>query len=240
MTAAYAAAEGMQAHLVLGGTAPGQLTGNLLLDHLLGAQCHYTGTDDWDVYNKRSIELERELIRKGRKVYRLPMGGSTPIGSLGYIEAMAEIMEDEKRFGLKFDTIVFASSSAGTQAGLIAGKTLAEWPGRLLGFSVARREKIHVNAVLELASQTAALFNVRIDPGSICIDDGYIGGGYALKTAACDEAVQFFARRCGIFLDHVYTGKAAAGLMDYLHSGKFAPGSTVLFLHTGGNIELFA
>lgn len=240
MTAAYAAAEGMQAHLVLGGSVPDRLTGNLTLDHLLGAECYYTGSDDWDVFEKRSVELEHELIQKGRKVYRLPMGGSTPIGSLGYIEAMAEIMEDERRLNVQFDTIVLASSSAGTQAGLVTGKTLAEWPGKILGFSVAWGEKIHRNAVRELASQTAALFNHRIDSGSICIDDGYIGGGYARKTAACDEAVRFFARRCGIFLDYVYTGKAAAGLMDYLRSGKFKQGSTLLFLHTGGNIELFA
>ncbi len=240
MAASYAAVHGMKAHLVLGGDKPERPTGNLLLDHLLGAVCHHIGSEDWEDYESHSSELERNLTELGRKVYRLPMGGSTPIGSLGYTEAMAEIIDDQKRLGVTFDTIVFASSSAGTQAGLVVGKMIAEWPGTVLGISVARKTAIHTDNVFKLACETGRLLNVSIDRTAVCVDDNFIGDGYAARTDSCDEAVEFFARRCGIFLDYVYSGKAAAGLLEYCRSGKFRNAGAVLFIHTGGNIELFA
>ena len=73
----------------------------------------------------------------------------------------------------------------------------------------------------------------------IVVDDHYVGPGYAVRTPACEEAVAVFARRMGIFLDYVYTGKAAAALLDYLRKGRFDKGANVLFIHTGGTIELF-
>jgi len=240
MVAAYGSAHAMDVHLVLGGKKPDIPTGNLRLDHMLGAECHHVDSSDWDEWEARAATLETDLRQQGRTVYRMPVGGSTEIGALGYVAAMSEILDDEKRLGLHFGAVVFASSSAGTQAGLVVGKSISDWPGQVLGFSVAKDSKHLQQDVFNLAQETASRLDTSIDRRTVCVDDSYLGDGYAHKTSACEDAVHFFARKCGIFLDYIYTGKAAAGLLDYLKTGRFAPGSSILFLHTGGNAELFA
>jgi L-cysteate sulfo-lyase len=240
MVSAYGSAHEMDVHLVLGGKEPEVPTGNLRLDHILGAECHHVDSPDWGEWEARAAALEDDLRKKGRNVYQMPVGGSTAIGTLGYVAAMSEIMDDEKRLGVSFDTVVVASSSAGTQAGLVVGKSIANWPGRILGISVAKDRDRQRQDVFALAQATSVRFQCPIDRQNVCVDDAYLGSGYACNTTACEDAVHFFARKCGIFLDYVYTGKAAAGLLDYLETSRFAPGSSILFLHTGGNIELFA
>jgi D-cysteine desulfhydrase family pyridoxal phosphate-dependent enzyme len=239
VAASYGVAAGMEAHLVLGGEKSDIPTGNLRVDHLLGATCHHVDSPDWDAWAGQAEGLEDQLISRGRKVYRMPVGGSTPRGALGYIDALDEIVADQKRLGLEFDAIIHASSSAGTQAGLVVGQEISGWPGRIIGISVAKSQSELRNDVLDLARTTAAEFDVEVDQSSIVVDDGYIGEGYAARTAGCTEAVEMFARRLGIFLDYVYTGKAAAALVDYLRQGRLEQNSDVLFIHTGGNIELF-
>jgi len=240
MVSAYGSANGMDVHLVLGGEEPDIPTGNLRLDHLLGAQCHHVASSDWDAWEERAAELDTELTKKGHTVYRMPVGGSTVTGALGYVDAVSEILDDEKRLGLQFDAVVLASSSAGTQAGLVAGKAIANWQGEIIGVSVAKDSDRQRQDVFDLAQATLARLGCLMDDQEVHVDDSYLGNGYASNTTACEEAVNFFARKCGIFLDYVYTGKAAAGLLDYLEGGRFSTGASVLFLHTGGNIEIFA
>lgn len=240
MVSAYGSAHDMDVHLVLGGKEPEFPTGNLRLDHILGAECHHVDSSDWDEWEASAAVLEADLRQKGRTVYRMPVGGSTVIGTLGYVAAMSEILDDETRLGVSFNTVVLASSSAGTQAGLVVGKSIANWPGQVLGISVAKDSDRQRQDVFALAQATSDRLQCPIDRHNVCVDDSYLGSGYACNTTACEDAVHFFARKCGIFLDYVYTGKAAAGLLDYLGTSRFAPGSSILFLHTGGNIELFA
>jgi D-cysteine desulfhydrase family pyridoxal phosphate-dependent enzyme len=240
MVAAYGSVHGMEVHLMLGGRKPDVPTGNLRLDHILGAECHHVDSGDWGEWEAAAAGLETTLRRTGRQVYRMPVGGSTTVGALGYVAAMSEILEDEKRLGLHFSTIVLASASAGTQAGLVVGKTIANWPGQVLGISVAKEAPRQHQDVFDLAQATAASLGLSIDRQIVCVDDSFLGDGYARKTRECEDAVQFFARKCGIFLDHVYTGKAAAGLLKYVISNRFEPASSILFLHTGGSPELFA
>ena len=240
IVSAYGSANGMDTHLVLGGQEPAIPTGNLLLDRMLGAQCHHVDSADWDVWERQAAALEADLKAQGKAVYRMPIGGSTAVGALGYVAAMSEILDDEQRLGFPFDAIVFASSSAGTQAGLVVGKTLANWPGEIAGVSVAKDSEKLRQEVFELAQATAARLGCVVKEQDVQADDSYLGDGYAHTTAACQDAVRYFARTSGLFLDYVYTGKAAAALLDWLDTNRFAPGSAILFLHTGGNVELFA
>jgi D-cysteine desulfhydrase family pyridoxal phosphate-dependent enzyme len=239
MAAAYGVACGMDVHLVLGGKKPVSPTGNLRLDHLLGVTCHHVDSSDWDRWAEEAEKLEAELTSRGKKVYRKPVGGSTPRGALGYVDAFAEILADQSRLGVEFNAILHASSSAGTQAGLVAGQAMADWHGRIIGISVAKPKAEQEKDVLNLAQATATKINAQVDPTGIIVDDSFVGEGYAIRTPKCEEAVTLFARRLGIFLDYVYTGKAAAGLIDYLRKARFDKGANVLFIHTGGNIELF-
>ena len=131
-------------------------TGNLRLDHLLGA-CRRVDihSSAWDQWEARAAVLEADLRRDGRTVYRMPIGGSTVVGGLGYVAAMSEILDDEQRLGVHFETIVLASSSAGTQAGLVVGQAIAQWPGQVLGFSVAKDQERQRREVFALAQETA-------------------------------------------------------------------------------------
>ena len=238
VVAAYGSAHDMDVHLMLGGREPDLPTGNLRLDHMLGATCHHIDSREWNEWEARAADLETDLRKQGRTVYRMPVGGSTVTGTLGYVAAMSEILDDEARLGLFFDALVMATSSAGTQAGLVVGRSIANWPGQILGISCAKSAGEQRRDVLDLAQATAERLWCPVDSEDVHVDDSYLGDGYACNTAACEKAVQFFARKCGIFLDHVYTGKAAAGLLDYLAANRFAPGSSILFLHTGGSAEL--
>ena len=239
VAASYGVACGLEVHLVLGGKQPENPTGNLRLDHLLAVACHHIDSSNWDDWASEAEKLENELASHGRKVYRMPVGGSTARGALGYVDAFAEIMQDQARLGVEFDAIMHASSSAGTQAGLVVGKAASDRQGRIIGVSVAKPKAAMEQEVLELSQETADQLGLTVDPASIVVDDSYIGEAYAARTPGCREAVALFAQRSGIFLDFVYTGKAAAGLIDYLRKGRFDKGANVLFIHTGGNIELF-
>jgi len=241
MTAAFGSAWGMDVHLVLGGGEPAAPTGNLLVDHALGAEIHYVDSMVWDQWVDVSKEVQKTLEAEGRKVFRMPVGGSTPVGALGYVKFMLELMEDEERLGVQFSTLIHASSSAGTQAGLVVGKEMTRWPGKVVGMSVAKKSKILSAEVSELADKTSSVLGrgLSVKDEDIIVDDSYMGESYAARTTGCHEAMTLFARRCGIFLDRVYTGKAAAGLIDYAAKGLFEKDENVCFLHTGGNIEIF-
>jgi len=240
LAAAYGTTAGMQVHLVLGGEEPGRPTGNLLLDHLLGASCHDVSSCNWKDWLAEAASLKERFSRQGLKPYLMPVGGSTPIGALGYVDAFLEIIEDQKRLGVTFDVIIHASSSAGTQAGLIVGKELAGWKGRIIGISAAKPAEEMKQDVLSLAAETAETFSCSISKENVIVDDSQLGEGYGVKTPGCAEAVSLFARHGGIYLDYVYTGKAAAGLCAFLHRKYFPGDTTILFIHTGGTVQLFA
>ncbi len=239
MVAAAGASVGIKVFLVLGGIIPKKKTANLLLDELLGAEIHFVDSPEWDIWERESKRLAQRLSQKGFKILYLPIGGSIPLGVLGYVWTFLEILRDEMKLNINFDYIVHASGSGGTQAGLVTGKSLTCWKGDIIGVSVAMKQEELKQKVLSLSSQTAFLLDGSVDPDSIHINDEFIGKGYAIQTEEAVDAIETFARREGIFLDNVYTGKAAAALLKWLSEGRFE-GKKVLFIHTGGQVELFS
>lgn len=240
MTAGAGKVNDLEVNLVLAGEKPEVASGNLLVDHIFEAIIHHVDTDDDNVLLENAKKLEEELTSKGRKVYNMPSGGSTNIGILGYIEAFDEILDYEKKNGIQFDYIIHASGSGGTQAGLVAGKALTNTDHTIIGISVGRSRKELEDIVIDLAMQITQLKGCEVAKETVLVDDSYIGECYGAKTRDGEEAVSLFAKNEGILLDYVYTGKAAAGLIDYCRNGKFKPDQKILFIHTGGNIELFA
>ncbi|GAB4503165.1 MAG: D-cysteine desulfhydrase [Anaerolineales bacterium] len=235
-TAAAAARFGFECLLVLTGTAPAHSTANYLLDGLFGAQVvHVPDRADRDRILQETFE---QAQRAGKQPYLVPYGGSSPTGALGYAFAIQELMEQ----GLHPDWIVFGTSSGGTHAGLTLGARLFGFQGRVLGVSIDEDEawlKAHVSA---LATQASELLGERIAFGSddVHATDAYCKAGYGVLTAAEREAVKLFARYEGLLLDPVYTGRAAAGLIDLIRAGFFKKRETILFWHTGGQPALFA
>jgi D-cysteine desulfhydrase family pyridoxal phosphate-dependent enzyme len=239
MVAAAGAVAGMSVHLVLGGGRPSRPAGNLLLDQLLGAKIHYVNSPDWNRWESESEKVAEGLRSQGKKVFRLPIGGSVPMGALGYVSAFTEILKDERELGVSFDLILHASGSGGTQAGLLAGKGLTGWGGAVEGISVAMEKSELEEKVFNLALETSVLLGGRVERDWVLVDDRFIGSGYAVPTPEGERAIAEFAKKEGIFLDRVYTGKAASALFNWVGQGRVRS-KCVLFLHTGGQPELFA
>lgn len=239
LAAAAGVTHGMEVHLVLSKNEPDDYTGNLLLNSFLDVNIHYVGDE---ITKKKAWELEQELLKSGKKPYRMPSGGSTDIGALGYIEAFEEIMQFQKDNNISFSTIFHATGSGGTQSGLVAGQTLYDWTGDIVGISVSRDAESLTRVVDILGNQALELVGSekRIDKKAIIIDTNYIGIKYGIPTKECEQAIIEFLKLEGIPLDYVYSGKGAAGMIDYIKKGKIPKGENILFIHTGGNVQLFA
>jgi len=214
--------------------------GNILLDELTGANIHrLTAAQNSDDY---CTDLLIKLKEQGRKPYCIPLGGSNVIGSLGYVRCAMELVEQIKQQQLEIDQIVFASGSAGTQAGLLAGLIACDSNIRVLGINVSRSEQEQTTLVTGLLQQV--LSYLEIDPkhaqGRVHTNGDYFGRGYGIPTNEMIAAIKRCASLEGLMLDPVYTGKAMAGFFDLIERGDIATGSKQLFLHTGGSQGLFA
>lgn len=241
MAAAYASREGLPCHLVLGGLgAEAARGGNLLLDRLYGARLHFVDSDDWADWEAEAERVSQQLRNMERSPFRIPIGGSTPVGALGYALAFREILDDASRLGVTVGAIVHACSSGGTQAGLLAGRAQAAWTGAVRGIGVAKTGAQLAGDVLTLARATATLLDADVHEGDVHVDDRWAGDAYGTPTREGREAQHLFARLEGLVLDDVYTAKAAAGLIGMCRAGDFTPADTVVFLHTGGSPHVFA
>ena len=238
-TAAAAARYGLQCVLVLGPLAPPSIQGNLLLDDLLGARVRWAGDLDRFAVMEQVAAEERAA---GRKPYIIPYGGSNAIGASAYALAVEELVSQVTSLGLHLDRLVFASSSGGTQAGIIAGARALGFTGHILGISVDKPAPILQRIILDLLQLTAANLNLRLSlsPEDIQVNDSYLGGGYGVLGDAEREAIRLVARTEGLLLDPVYTGRAMAGLIDLIRKGEITREETALFWHTGGTPALFA
>ncbi len=239
IASAYGAACGLDVRLVLGGKKPGKATGNLMLDYLFGAKIHDVDSYEWDDWETEARKLAAGLKAQGKKVYYMPIGGSTSTGALGYVDCMKEISDFSANEGIEFSNLFHATGSAGTQSGLVVGKCVYRWKGTINGIAITKNEKQIKDEVNILAEKTAALLETDFDINDIAVDDGYIGEAYGAETEGAKEAITLFARHEGILLDNVYSGKAAAGMIDYIRKGKISRKENVLFIHTGGNVQLF-
>lgn len=239
-TAAAAARFGFHCVLVLTGNPPDRPSANLLLDELFGAHIVWAGGRE---HRERILAETFERLRaEGKQPYLVPYGGSNPTGALGYVFAMEELMQQAPCDGQPPDWIVFASSSGGTQAGLVLGAHLFGYRGRLLGISVDEARANLQERVASLATETSTRFGERVafSPAAILVNDNYCKVGYGVLTEAERQAIRLFTRLEGLLLDPVYTGRAAAGLIDLARQGFFRPEESVLFWHTGGQPALFA
>lgn len=236
-TAAAAARAGLGCTLVLRGSKPAQETGNFLLDELLGAHVYWTeDRERAEVIAKAAAELQA----MGRKPYIIPLGGSNVMGATGYVLAMQELMEQLAAQHINVDFIVFASSSGGTQAGLVVGAAVYGFHGHILGISVdSPAEELKMQAAA-LATATATHLGLGMLPLAerVEVNDDYLGGGYAVVGEIEREAIKMVAQLEGILLDPVYTGRAMGGLIDLIRWGAFTRGQSVLFWHTGGTAAL--
>jgi len=245
LTLAAAVHEGLKCRLVLEQRVPGsydpEASGNNFLYRLLDVEAITVVDAGTDLAAAKHHEAE-QLEVDGRHGYVIPGGGSTPLGALGYVACAEELLAQTFDMDLRLDHIVTASGSGGTHAGLVAGVVGTNAAIPITGISVRAERDAQEARILALARATAALAGVRGELGAeeVTVLDDYVGPGYSLPTDAMIEAVRLFAALEGVLLDPVYTGKAAAGLIDMVRRGRFARDENVLFLHTGGSPALYA
>ncbi len=255
-TAAAAARIGAKPVLVLlrKPSAPIGVDGNLLLDHLFGADVRILEA----VSGRSSLELENvrplidpvleELRAAGHTTYVAPIGGSLPegsmerpLGAIAYVGAFLELLDQAESAGAPLDAVVLATGSAGTQAGLLAGARVLSPHTKIVGISVSEDRHTMSEYVRRVAAHALQELGAPVPLGArdVIVLDDYLGEGYGVLNQQVTDAIRVLATTEGILLDPVYTGKAMAGMLDLLRKGYFDGMQSVVFLHTGGTPALF-
>ena len=232
-TAAVAARLGLRCLIVANGTKPARPTANALLDELLGADIEYIPSRA--EREAASTAVMERLTREGRRPYWVPLGASTALGALGFAQAVGEMVEQ----GLKPDIIVHATSSCGTQAGLVAGCALHRIATQVIGVSADDPAKDISARIREIVAGIGKLLGENLGAPGFMVSDEFVGEGYGIPTDASREAQRLAARTEAFFVDHTYTAKALGALIKWVREGRWAPEQTILFWHTGGQVGLF-
>ena len=234
-TAAAAAKLGLGCVLVLTGEPQPADRGNLLLDSLVGAELVWTGGKNRDQVLQDTFG---RMHSAGKNPYLIPYGGSNPLGAASYALAIRELRDQE----IRPDWIFFASSSGGTQAGMVLGAQWFGCGGRIQGISVDWKAAPLQAKIAALTAETVRTLGegdaVRAD--TIRIDDRFLGAGYGKVGDLEREAIHLFARREGIILDPVYTARAAGGMLAMIRQGEIGASESILFWHTGGTPAIWA
>jgi D-cysteine desulfhydrase family pyridoxal phosphate-dependent enzyme len=237
-TTAAAVHLGLRPVLVANGDPQARPTGNALLDRLMGAEVHYVASRE--ARAPRMEALAAEFRAAGRRPYVIPLGASTPLGAMGFVRAVGELLDQVPAP----DAIVHACSSGGTQAGLAAGLALHGMDVPVIGISaddprdaVLATVRATIEGIGTLLGRdgTALAARCRIE-----VRDDCVGEGYGIPTRASEEAQSLAARTEALFVDHTYTAKALGALIAMVRAGRFHVEQTVLFWHTGGQVGLFA
>lgn len=246
ITAAAANRLGLNCQLVLLNEGVTEMKGNQVLYKLLGAEVHFVEGENIGDLDTKNAALFEELKSKGRKPYIVPLGASVPLGALGYVDCMEEVHKQVMETGLeKVDRVVVTVGSCGTYAGTLLGTKLYFPEARVVGINVSGLEG-YEERLYSLLTETAKYLgdkapfkNVEEAKRAIDIHD-YTAEGYALPSEQGTKAIELMAKREGLILDPVYTGKTFGGVMDLFEKGYFNDGENILFIHTGGAASLFA
>ena len=240
LTAAACARAGLAAHLVFTGPRPKVFTGNLLLDELLGARLDFADSED-RIDRERLVErTAAELRAAGRRPFLIPVGGSDARGAFGHALAALELTSQMRALGEARWSVVLATATGGTQAGMLAGLGRTDPRPEVTGFAVAKDADELRADVHRLTESVAPHLDTHVDVRDVVVDGSMLGAGYGAPTAEAQAAIELLARSEGVFADPVYTGKALAGLIMLVRDGRFAPDDAVVFVHTGGAPALFA
>ncbi|WP_249023082.1 MULTISPECIES: D-cysteine desulfhydrase [Kluyvera] len=188
--------------------------------------------------NAQLAELATRLEAQGFRPYVIPVGGSNALGALGYVESALEIAQ-QCEGAVSISSVVVASGSAGTHAGLAVGLEQVMPEAELIGVTVSRKVADQLPKVVTLQQEIARSLELTATAG-ITLWDDYFAPAYGIPNDDGMEAVKLLARLEGILLDPVYTGKAMAGLIDGISQKRFKDEGPILFIHTGGAPALFA
>jgi len=240
ITAAAAVIAGLRSVLVLDARHGSEIAGNLLLDHLLGAEVRIVS--DKAARSQLMASIGDELRAAGERPYVIPTGGSVPIGAAGYVAMVAELLTQLVSAGEAPSRLYFPTGSLGTQAGLVVGAQAFSAPFAVYGVAVEHPVDQLIADGVTLGNGTAELLGIgrHVTSADITINGAFIGADYGVPTEEGSEAIRLLARTEAVFLDPVYSGKAMAALISHVRAGVLDSNEAVVFLHTGGGPSLFA
>lgn len=246
LTCAAANKYGLKGAVISVGEYPGELSANLLLDGMMGSDVWIkkpeAGKTEDELYASSIQEITAHYEALGEKVYFIPLGGSNEIGALGYYECAMEISDQIKGTHLQNCRLVSAVGSMGTYMGLFAGIKNEKLPINLTGICISPKNDaagIAMNYYVKIAKRfnlgyMASKEDFMPSEESFGLLTDYDRGAYNNPCKEVREAVYYMAQKEAIILDPCYTGKAFAGLLEMVKSGRIKKGEKVIFLHTGG------
>ena len=239
LTAACAARLGMKCILILKKRGVTEHKGNLVLDDIYGADVRFMNTDSYDDIYAEMHRVGEELAKEGHKSYYIPVGGSNPLGAVGYVNGVREFTVQALAAGIRVGHIVSATGSGGTTAGLLLGAKLFQPGVKVTGIGVDNDPFEEI--VPDLAAKAADILECSFEREQDDFEMVYhVGQGYAIPNTEDTPYIEELARMEGILLDPVYTGKAWAGMLKLLKDGYFGDEDNIVFVHTGGAAALFA
>jgi len=244
--AAAAAACGLKCHTVQEEWAkwPDPIyakVGNILLTRLMGGVPILSGAG-YSTNLKETFFAAIEAVKaQGGKPYAIPAGASDhPLGGLGYVNFADEVRQQEKELGLFFDTIIVATCTGSTQAGMIVGFAAENRQRRVIGIDTAHNFIMTKNAVKKIAYATAELIaerggtDILLDERHFEINPNYSGPDYGLPSEQTITAIRIAAEYEAMLVDPVYEGKSMAGLIDLCQREELEQNSCILYVHLGG------
>lgn len=239
ITAQVSKRMGFDCILIMNGDRPEKPTANFTIVDFLQIPIHYVSTRQ--ERHPKMMEVAEQLKQQGKHPYCVPLGASDDIGSWGFVNAIDEVLQQQKELGVTFDYIIHSGSSGGTQAGMMVGKKLFEL-NELKIISVSAddpAESIRYSVMAAAQPMLQELGLPVLERSEVVVDENYFGDGYAVPTSLSSFASDSFAKLEGITLDGTYTSKAMAAVIDYSRKGMFQPTDNILFWHTGGLLNMF-
>jgi len=217
-------------------------SGNVFLDHLLGATMHSypVGEDEYGA-DQQLQDIAKELSADGKVPYIIPLSpGHPPLGALGYVIAAREILEQLNEQKLDIDEIIVASGSGATHSGLLFGLRALGSNIKVTGICVRRAVLDQMPRITDRCQEISAMLDVEnpVVNSDIILTDAFLAPGYGQAGKDCVDAIKLCARTEAIILDPTYTGKSMAGFINRAQS--LNTDQSILFIHTGGSPAIFA
>lgn len=244
-TVAVATKLGMKSAVLLRISEHPPVKGNYFLDKLMGADVKFCTREEYSNHRGEIMEAMADEYRKqGYNPYVIPEGASNELGTLGYYNCMNELVQQEKELGVTFDTVVVATGSGGTAAGLYLANEIHNYGKRVVSMAVCDDIEYFTNIIHNISTGALQYLpeykDATLERNHIEVIDTYVGLGYAISRPEELEFIKHVARKEAVILDPVYTGKAMYGVYNELkEGGKLVGSKNILFIHTGGMFGLF-
>jgi D-cysteine desulfhydrase len=226
-----AATVGLDCDLLFPGAHPSVPSVNVELARQAGARLLFGVVETREQLDAAVVDHADALRADGRQPYPLPRGGATPVGAIGYAYAARETAEQCDRAGIKAETVVVATGSGGTQAGLVAGRVGFGLTWQLVGASVSRPAPQLADQILRNSQDCAALLDLKTP----AIEDVDVrdcrGAGFGVASHEDHVSSRLALRHEGLLLDDYYGAKAMTLFRSLLAAGAPTP---AVFWHTGG------